>query len=77
MAAASKSRPSTASASSSQVFDTIGQLGLAITHARINTEKGAAIDSFCLTGPDGKKITDPALLRQLKTNLEEACLIPR
>ena len=59
-----------------QVFDTIGQLGLAITHARINTEKGAAIDSFCLTGPDGKKITDPALLRQLKSNLEEACLIP-
>ena len=59
-----------------QVFDTIGQLGLAITHARINTEKGAAIDSFCLTGPDGKKITDPDLLRQLKTNLEEACLIP-
>ena len=57
------------------VFDTIGPLGLAITHARINTEKGAAIDSFCLTGPEGKKITDPALLRQHKTNLEEACLI--
>ena len=45
-----------------QVFHTIGQLGLAITHARINTEKGTAIDSFCLTGPDGQKITTPALL---------------
>lgn len=59
-----------------QIFDTIGQLGLAITHARINTEKGAAIDSFCLSGTDGKKITDPVLLKTLKTQLEEACLIP-
>jgi [protein-PII] uridylyltransferase len=59
-----------------QVFDTIGKFGLEITHARINTEKGAAIDSFCLTGQDGKKITDQALLQQLKTALEEACLIP-
>ncbi len=59
-----------------QIFDTIGKHGIEITHARINTEKGAAIDSFCLTGADGKKITDPVLLHRLKTDLEQACLIP-
>jgi [protein-PII] uridylyltransferase len=58
------------------IFHTIGSHGLEITHARINTEKGAAIDTFCLTGPDGKKITNPALLQSLKTDLEQACLIP-
>ena len=59
-----------------QIFETIGKYNLEITHARINTEKGAAIDSFCLTGPDGKKITDSALLQRLKADLEQACLIP-
>ena len=59
-----------------QIFETIGKYNLEITHARINTEKGAAIDSFCLTGPDGKKITDSALLQRLKADLEKACLIP-
>lgn len=59
-----------------QIFHTIGALGLEITHARINTEKGAAIDSFCLTTQEGKKITDLTLLQTLKANLEQACLIP-
>ncbi len=59
-----------------QIFHTIGQHRLEITHARINTEKGAAIDSFCLTGPNGKKVTDLPLLQQLKADLEQACLIP-
>ncbi|MDB6069396.1 MAG: UTP--GlnB [Verrucomicrobiales bacterium] len=59
-----------------QVFHTIGQHGFEITHARINTEKGAAIDSFCLTTQDGKKITDPTALQSLKADLEQACLIP-
>jgi [protein-PII] uridylyltransferase len=59
-----------------QIFDTNGKHGIEITHARINTEKGAAIDSFCLTGADGKKITDTSLLHRLKADLEQACLIP-
>ena len=59
-----------------QIFHTIGALGLEITHARINTEKGAAIDSFCLTTQEGKKITNLTLLQTLKANLEQACLIP-
>ncbi len=59
-----------------QIFHTIGALGLEITHARINTEKGAAIDSFCLTTQEGKKITGLTLLQTLKANLEQACLIP-
>ncbi len=58
------------------IFTTIGNLGIGIAHARINTEKGAAIDSFSLLGPDGKKITAPDSLQQLRTALEKACSVP-
>ncbi|MBP7951484.1 MAG: [protein-PII] uridylyltransferase [Verrucomicrobiales bacterium] len=42
------------------VFQAIGGLGLEITHARINTEKGAAIDTFYVVDDTGKKISPPA-----------------
>lgn len=40
--------------------------GAQIMFARIETEKGAAIDTFYLVGPDGGKITDPGLLDRIK-----------
>ena len=48
------------------VFMAIGNLGLEITNARINTEKGAAIDSFFVTDARGLKIEDTNLLYQLR-----------
>jgi [protein-PII] uridylyltransferase len=54
------------------VFDAIASLGLEITHARINTEKGAAIDSLCVTDLHGHKITDPATLAALKRAVAKA-----
>lgn len=58
------------------VFTTIGRQGHEITHARINTEKGAAIDSFCVTDGRGKKVSDPGQLSQLRQALEEAVSVP-
>lgn len=54
------------------IFQAIGSLGCEITHARVNTEKGAAIDSFCVTGPGGGKITDSGLLAELKARVSAA-----
>lgn len=54
------------------IFQAIGLLGLEITHARINTEKGAAIDSICLTDHMGKKITDTATLKRIRDSVSEA-----
>lgn len=58
------------------LFTAIGKLGLEITHARINTEKGAAIDSFCVTDTSGRKITDPELLAKLHHDVEAAVSVP-
>ena len=54
------------------VFMTIGRLGHSVTHARINTEKGAAIDTIYVQNTAGDKITslDDQLL--LKRELERA-----
>ncbi|MEM7146827.1 MAG: [protein-PII] uridylyltransferase, partial [Verrucomicrobiota bacterium] len=49
----------------------IGVFGLDTLSARINTEKGAAIDTFYLTDYQGKKITNPELLEDLADKLEE------
>jgi [protein-PII] uridylyltransferase len=54
------------------VFSTIGSLGLEITHARIGTEKGAAIDSLCVTTASGGRVTDPGVLAELKRGLTRA-----
>lgn len=54
------------------VFMTIGQLGLCITHARISTEKGVAIDSIYIQDQAGTKIRDRETLTQVKSHLEQA-----
>jgi [protein-PII] uridylyltransferase len=52
------------------IFLVIGQLGLNSTHARINTEKGVAIDSIYVQDSLGLKVTDPEKLTKLKQGLD-------
>jgi [protein-PII] uridylyltransferase len=47
------------------LFSVVNQHGLNTAHARICTEKGAAMDTLYITTADGKKIEDPALLATL------------
>jgi [protein-PII] uridylyltransferase len=54
------------------VFMAIGKLGLSVTHARINTEKGIALDTLYLQDRLDAKITDPAVLLSLHENLQRA-----
>jgi len=54
------------------LFSTIGNLGLEITHARISTEKGAAIDTLCVTTAAGEPVTDPGMLKNLKQAVRRA-----
>lgn len=54
------------------IFGAIGDVGVETVAARINTEKGAAIDSFYLSDPMGQKITGQEILHDLKTRLEKA-----
>ena len=56
----------------SDVFRTLGEAGLGVDHARINTTKGAAIDTFYATTASGAKLTDPAALAALQKSLEAA-----
>ncbi len=48
------------------LFHTINHYGLNTAHARICTEKGVAMDTLYITTPEGKKIEDPDVLRQLE-----------
>ncbi len=54
------------------VFMAIGQHGLSVCHARINTEKGVAIDAIYLQDALGKKITDRGTLLALRETVERA-----
>jgi [protein-PII] uridylyltransferase len=54
------------------IFRHIGQAGLNICHARINTEKGVALDSIYVQDKAGKKVADKTLLEALKVKLEDA-----
>jgi len=54
------------------VFMAIGQHGLSVCHARINTEKGVAIDAIYLQDAIGKKITDRGTLLALRRTVERA-----
>ena len=45
-----------------------------IAHARINTDKGAAQDTFYLTDASGDKITDRDTLRALREGLGRAAV---
>lgn len=54
------------------IFMAIGQLGLNICHARINTEKGVALDAIYIQDKAEQKVTDKELLKELQSQLEEA-----
>lgn len=51
------------------VFTAIGSLDLSVTHARINTEKGMAIDSIYVQTEDDRQIEDPSVLERLENTL--------
>ncbi len=54
------------------VFMAIGQLGVSICHARINTEKGVAFDALYLQNNAEQKITDRDLLLKLREDVDRA-----
>jgi [protein-PII] uridylyltransferase len=56
------------------VFMTIGRLGHNVTHARINTELGTAIDTIYIQDQSAKKITDHETLLKLHEALQAAVL---
>ncbi len=58
------------------VFRTVNAHGLSTAHARICTEKGAAMDTLYLTTADGRKVTDPRLCDQLCRELEQLAAAP-
>ena len=53
------------------LFAEIGRYGLATLHARICTEKGAAMDTIYVCYPGGGKVEDPELLQSLENRLTE------
>ena len=56
------------------LFHAINAHHLDTVHARICTEKGAAVDTLYITHPGGAKITDPAILQHLKRDLDALLL---
>lgn len=54
------------------IFITIGRLSLSVTHARINTEKGVAIDAIYIQTENGDKIRDKKALNDLQQGLNAA-----
>jgi [protein-PII] uridylyltransferase len=56
------------------LFHAINSHGLDTVHARICTEKGAAVDTLYITHPGGVKIQDAALLQELKQDLDDLLL---
>ena len=56
------------------VFTTIGRLGFSVTHARIGTERGVAVDAIYLQDVTGSKISDREIVMQLKQQLGERVL---
>lgn len=56
------------------LFHAINSHHLDTVHARICTEKGAAVDTLYITHPGGAKITDPGILQHLKQELDTLLL---
>jgi [protein-PII] uridylyltransferase len=56
------------------LFHAISSRGLDTVHARICTEKGAAVDTLYVTHPGGAKIHDFSILQQLKQDLDALLL---
>jgi [protein-PII] uridylyltransferase len=54
------------------VTQTLADLSLDISFAKISTEKGAAVDSFYVQSQQGQQIADPDRLESIKTKLESA-----
>jgi [protein-PII] uridylyltransferase len=54
------------------ITNTLAELGLDISFAKISTEKGAAIDSFYVQDQQGQKITDPDRLADIASKLQSA-----
>lgn len=54
------------------IFMTIGRLGYSVTHARIGTEKGVAIDTIYIQDENGRKLDDREQLAALTDALNEA-----
>jgi [protein-PII] uridylyltransferase len=53
------------------LFHAINRLGLTTAHARICTEKGAAVDTLYITRAQGGQVTSPAELAALQAAIEE------
>lgn len=53
------------------LFNLIGKNKLATLHARICTEKGAAMDTIYVTNLDGSKVLDKNVLTELESQLAE------
>ncbi|MFK7909678.1 MAG: [protein-PII] uridylyltransferase [Akkermansiaceae bacterium] len=53
------------------LFLTIDKIGLATVHARICTEKGAAMDTIYVTWPDGEKVLDEGKHQEIESVLKE------
>ncbi len=56
------------------VFMAIGRLGLSVTHARISTESGVAIDAIYLQDENGRKITACEQLEALTLTMDKMVL---
>lgn len=52
------------------IFLNIGKCGLATVHARICTEKGAAMDTIYVSNMDGSKVTDPEMISHLEHTIQ-------
>ncbi|MBB5351049.1 [protein-PII] uridylyltransferase [Haloferula luteola] len=58
------------------LFHAINECGLDTVHARICTEKGAALDTLYVTVPGGGQATDIELLETLQQRLEKVVHLP-
>ena len=54
------------------ILSAIAEIELKVTHARITTTRGAAIDTIYVVTSEGGKITNEKILSQLLTSLEKA-----